>query len=61
MTKPLATPNQMVQAKLANHKPIPCAVCDRYISPYTGLPVILGDKERIVEFVHPACCVPVAP
>jgi hypothetical protein len=57
MTKPRAMANQMVQNKLVNRKPIPCAVCDRYISPFTGLPVILDDKEGIIGFVHPGCCV----
>ena len=57
MTKALATPGQMVRNKLVNRKPIPCAVCDRYIIPFTGLPVILEHKVRIIEFVHPGCCV----
>jgi hypothetical protein len=57
MTRPLALLNQMVQNKLVNRKPIPCAVCDRYIAPFVGLPVILNDKERIIEFAHPGCCV----
>lgn len=56
MTKPPPTPSQMVRSKLVNRKPIPCAVCDRYISAFTGLAVILN-KERIIEFVHPHCCV----
>jgi hypothetical protein len=58
MTKPPATPSQMVQSKLVNRKPIPCAVCDSYLSPFTGLPVILNEKEGIIGFVHPGCCVP---
>jgi hypothetical protein len=57
MTMPPATPSQMVQSKLVNRKPIRCAVCESYVSPFTGLPVILDDKERIIEFVHPGCCV----
>ncbi len=57
MTKPLARPSQMVQSKLLNRKPVLCAVCDRFISPFTGLPVILDSKARIIEFVHPGCCV----
>jgi hypothetical protein len=57
MAKPRATPSQMVPSKLVNRRPSPCAVCDRYISPFTGLPVILDDKARIIEFVHPGCCV----
>jgi hypothetical protein len=28
-----------------------------WISPFTGLPVILDNKERIIEFVHPDYCV----
>ena len=55
MTKPLVTPSQIVHNKLVNRKPIRCPVCDRYISPFTGLPVILGHKVRIIEFVHPGC------
>jgi hypothetical protein len=57
MTKPLATPSQMVQSKLVNRKPALCAVCDRYISTFTGLPVIINEKEGIIRFVHPGCCV----
>jgi hypothetical protein len=56
MTKPLATPSQMVRSKLLNREPMPCAVCERFIVPLTGLPVILNDKEGIIEFVHPGCC-----
>jgi hypothetical protein len=57
MTKPPATPSQMVQSKLVNRKPIPCAVCEHFIGSFTGLPVILDHKEGIIEFVHPGCCV----
>jgi hypothetical protein len=57
MTPPRAMASQMLQSKLVNRKPIPCAVCDRYISPFTGLPVILDNKERIIGFAHPGCCV----
>ena len=57
MTMPLATPNQMVQSKLENRGLIRCAVCGACISPLTGLPVILDNKKRIIEFVHPDCCV----
>jgi hypothetical protein len=56
MTKPPATPIQMVRNKLVNRKPIICTVCDRYIGPFTGLSVILEEKEQIIEFAHPACC-----
>jgi hypothetical protein len=56
MTKLPATPAQMVHSKLLNRQPIRCAVCDRYISPFTGLPVILDDKKQIIEFAHPDCC-----
>jgi hypothetical protein len=56
MTKPPAAANQMVHNKLVNRKPMICAVCDRYISPFTGLPVILEAKDQIIEFAHPACC-----
>jgi hypothetical protein len=56
MTMPLATQSQMVQGKLVNRKPILCAVCDRYISTFTGLPVIMNEKEGIIRFVHPDCC-----
>lgn len=57
MTRLPAELSHMVQSKLTNRVPIPCAVCDRYIGPFTGLPVILNQKEQIIEFVHPACCV----
>jgi hypothetical protein len=57
MTRPPATPIQRVQNKLLNRIPIRCAVCDRYISPFTGLPVILDYEEQIIEFAHPGCCV----
>jgi len=57
MTKAPATPSQMVPNKLVNRRPSPCAVCGRYISPFAGLPVILDDKARVIEFVHPGCCV----
>jgi hypothetical protein len=56
MTKLPVTPTQMVQSKLVNHKPIPCAVCDRYIGSFTGLPVIMNASEGIIEFVHRGCC-----
>lgn len=57
MTRPLATPIQMIQSKLVNRKPALCPVCDRYIAPFTGLPVIMNSKGQIIEFVHPGCCV----
>jgi hypothetical protein len=46
----------MVQSKLKNRTPIPCAVCDRYICTFTGVPVILDAKKNIIEFAHPGCC-----
>jgi hypothetical protein len=58
MTKPLATATQMVHNKLVNRVPVRCAVCDRYICPFTGLPVTLDKEPRIIEFAHPACCAP---
>ncbi len=57
MIKPRAMASQLVQSKLVNRKPILCAVCERYISTFTGLPVVLDDKEQIIGFVHPDCCV----
>jgi hypothetical protein len=57
MTKPPATSTQMVRNKLLNRIPIRCAVCDRYISPFTGLPVILDNEEQIIAFAHPGCCI----
>jgi hypothetical protein len=59
MTKPHATPRQMMMNKLSNRTAIRCAICDGYISPFTGLPVILDDTERLVEFADPDCCVQV--
>lgn len=58
MSRQPATPDQMVRDKLLNRKPVPCPVCDHYISPGTGLPVIFGTREKIIEFVHPSCCAP---
>jgi hypothetical protein len=46
----------MVGNKLTNRRPVICAVCDFYITPFAGLPVILDAKARIIEFVHPDCC-----
>lgn len=57
MTKPLATSIQMVHNKLTNRKPIPCPVCEKYISPFTGVPVILDGRKQIIEFIHRGCCV----
>ena len=57
MAKPLAALAQVVRSKLVHHRPMRCTVCDRYISPWTGLPVILDTKEQIIEFAHPGCCV----
>ena len=56
MIKSPASPGQMVRNNLANRVPIRCAVCDRYIASFTGLPVILDDKAQIIEFAHPDCC-----
>jgi hypothetical protein len=56
MTKPLATLTQMVGNKLTNRTPVICPVCDLYVTPFAGLPVILDGKARIIEFVHPSCC-----
>ena len=56
MTRPPATPTQMVGNKLTNREPALCAVCDLYITPFAGLPVILDDQARIIEFAHPDCC-----
>jgi hypothetical protein len=58
MTKLPATPDQIVHSKLLNRKQVRCAVCGRYISSFTGLPVILDDKKQIIEFAHPGCCDP---
>ena len=57
MLKSLANRAQMVHNKLVNHKPIRCAVCHRFISTSAGVPVILDDREQIIEFAHPSCCV----
>jgi hypothetical protein len=58
MTKSPATPSQRVRNGLTNRKPVPCAICDHFISPFTGLPIILDNKARIINFAHPGCCVP---
>lgn len=57
MTRPLATPTQLIQSMLVNRRPSRCPVCDRYITPFMGLPVIMNKKGQIIEFVHPDCCV----
>lgn len=57
MTLPPATPNQMLREKLVNRKPVPCAICHHFIAPFVGRPVILNNKEGIIEFVHSGCCV----
>jgi len=46
----------MVPSKLLNRIPILCAVCDRFICPFDGLPVILDAREQIIRFVHAGCC-----
>jgi hypothetical protein len=56
MTTPPASRAQMVQNTLTNHRPVRCAICDRYVTPFAGLPVILDDKAQIIEFAHPGCC-----
>jgi hypothetical protein len=56
MVKPRATAAQVVQSHLVNRTPARCAVCNDYIGVLAGVPVILNDKERIVEFVHARCC-----
>ncbi len=58
MNKPRATTAQMVRSKLMNRKPVRCAVCNNYICPFTGLPVMLDNKSKIIEFAHPDCCMP---
>lgn len=58
MTKPPATRAQMLGNALTNRSPVQCAVCDRYVTPFTGLPVILDGRSGIIEFAHPGCCVP---
>ena len=56
MAKPLATPAQMLGNKLTNRTPVMCAVCDHYITPSEGLPVILHARAGIIEFAHAGCC-----
>jgi hypothetical protein len=56
MTMTLATPTQMVGNKLTNRTPVLCPVCDLYVATFTGLPVILNAKNRIIEFAHAGCC-----
>lgn len=57
MIQPLATPSQLVQSQLVNRTPLLCMVCDCFIETFTGLPVILDEKEQLISFVHPGCCV----
>jgi hypothetical protein len=56
MIKPPALLDQMVQNTLTNHLPVPCAICDRLVATFDGLPVILDNKAPIIEFAHPGCC-----
>jgi hypothetical protein len=56
VTKPLATAGQMLRNALTNRKPAWCPICGRCVETFTGLPVILDDMRRMVEFAHPACC-----
>lgn len=56
MSHPRATPAQLVNNNLRNHKPVLCPVCDRFIGFAAGTPVVLDDALQIIEFVHPACC-----
>lgn len=56
MTRPLARSNQRIQSKLVNRKPALCPICERYIAPFAGLPVILTLKGQMIEFTHPDCC-----
>ena len=53
--KPVA-PIHLVRNKLTNRTALPCPVCGRFVSPFTGLPVILAIKGGIIEFAHPVCC-----
>jgi len=46
----------MVRSKLVNRIPVLCAVCEHFICPFDGLPVILDAKEQIIRFVHAGCC-----
>ena len=49
-------PTPMAQRYLTNSKAILCAVCDRYIRPLAGLPVIVEGKAQIIGFAHrPGC------
>jgi hypothetical protein len=57
MTRPLVEMTQIVQSKLVNRTPTRCAICDHFIGPFRGLPVILDAKTQIIEFVHSGCCV----
>lgn len=56
MSKLLATLAQMVQSKLVNRKPVRCGVCGHYICYLGGLPVVLNDRQQMIEFAHPGCC-----
>ncbi len=56
MTNKPATPIRLIGNKLTNRTPLPCPVCGRYVTPFTGLSVILDRKGGIIEFAHPACC-----
>jgi hypothetical protein len=41
---------------LMNRAPVRCPVCGRYLATFSGIPVIMDDKTRIIYFAHPDCC-----
>jgi len=61
MTRRTASWAQMVHNSLANHVPVPCVICDRYIVSFEGVPVIMNAKAQLIEFAHSGCCAPEGP
>lgn len=55
ITASQSTP-RVVHNGLVNHAPVRCAVCGQYVATFDGIPVILNDKARIIDFAHPDCC-----
>ena len=53
MARHLASPSQLLEPGLLNRTPVRCALCDRYIATFVGLPVIMNAPRNIIEFVHP--------
>ncbi len=56
MTPPPPPAIRLLRNGLVNRAPVQCPVCARYVATFTGIPVMLDDKARIIYFAHPDCC-----